>query len=114
MKLKTALGVIAIAVLFFFGIIFALASSVAYTTTRLIIATLLFVVGFGIAYYITKKPKTIIQKLEVSGQMKTVALKCQNCSASINPNQIKIVTGVPYAKCPYCGHTYEITEEPKW
>jgi len=113
-NLKTALGVIAIAVLFFFGIIFALASSVAYTITRLIIATLLFVVGFGIAYYITKKPKTIIQKLEVSGQMKTVALKCPNCSASINPNQIKIVTGVPYATCLYCGHTFEIIEEPKW
>ena len=94
MNFKTVLGVIAIAVLFFFGIIFALASSVAYTTTRLIIAALLFVVGFGIAYYITKKPRTIIQKLEVSGQMKTVALKCPNCSASISPNQIKIVAGI--------------------
>jgi len=113
-NLKTVLGVIAIAVLFFFAIIFALASTVAYTTTRLIVATLMFIVGFGIAYYITKKPKTIIQKLEVSGQMKAVALKCPNCSASINPNQIKIVTGVPYATCPYCGHTFEITEEPKW
>ena len=114
MNLKIVLGVIAIAVLFFFGIIFALASTVAYTTTRLIIATLLFVIGFGIAYYITKKPKTIIQKLEVSGQMKAVALKCPNCSASINPNQIKIVAGVPYATCPYCGQTFEVTEEPKW
>jgi len=111
---KTVLGVIAIAVLFFFGIIFALASSVAYSTTRLIVATMLFIVGFGIAYYITKKPKTIIQKLEISGQMKAVALKCPNCSASVDPNQIKIVSGVPYATCPYCRQTFEVTEEPKW
>jgi len=111
-NLKTVFGAIAIAVLFFFGIIFALAS--VFAPTRLIVAVLLFVVGFGIAYYITKKPKTIIQRLEVSGQMKAVALKCPNCSASVDANQIKIVSGVPYATCPYCGHTFEVAEEPKW
>ena len=111
-NLKTVLGAIAVAVLFFFGIIFALAS--VYVPTRLIVSAMLFVVGFGIAYYITKKPKTIIQKLEVSGQMKAVALKCPSCSASVDPNQIKIVSGVPYATCPYCGQTFEVTEEPKW
>jgi DNA-directed RNA polymerase subunit RPC12/RpoP len=111
-NLKTVLGAIAIAVLFFFGIIFALAS--VYQSTRLIVAALLFVVGFGIAYYITKKPKTIVQRLELSGQMKAVALKCPNCSASVDANEIKIVSGVPYATCPYCGQTFEIAEEPKW
>jgi uncharacterized membrane protein len=111
-NLKTVLGGIAVAVLFFFGIIFALAS--VYESTRLIVAALLFVVGFGIAYYITKKPKTIVQRLELSGQMKAVALKCPNCSGSVNANNIKIVSGVPYATCPYCGQTFEIAEEPKW
>jgi len=112
MSLKTVLGAIAIAVLFFFGIIFALAS--VYELTRLIVAGMLFIVGFGIAYYITRKPKTVIQRLEVSGQMKAVSLKCPNCSASVNANQIKIVSGVPYATCPYCGQTFEVAEEPKW
>ncbi len=112
MSLKTVLGAIAIAVLFFFGIIFALAS--VYELTRLIVAGMLFIVGFGIAYYITRKPKTIVQRLEVSGQMKAVALKCPNCSASVNADQIKIVSGVPYATCPYCGQTFEVAEEPKW
>jgi len=106
------LGGIVVAVLFFFGIIFALAS--VYESTRLIVAALLFVVGFGIAYYITKKPKTIVQRLELSGQVKAVALKCPNCSASVNANNIKIVSGVPYATCSYCGQTFEIAEEPKW
>jgi uncharacterized membrane protein len=118
MKLKTVLGAIAIAVLFFFGIIFAWSSGasipVELKATRLIIAAMLFVVGFGIAYYITKKPKTIIQRLELSGQMKAVALKCPNCSASVNANAIRIVSGVPYATCPYCRQTFEVAEEPKW
>jgi len=118
MNLKTALGAIAIAVLLFFGIIFAWSAGAVMPAelrmTRLVVAAMLFVVSFGIAYYITKKPKTIIQKLEVSGQMKAVALKCPTCSASVNPDQIKIVSGVPYATCPYCGHTFEVAEEPKW
>ena len=112
MNLKTALGAILVAILFFFGIIFALAS--AYVPSRLIVATLLLVVGFGIAYYITRKPKTIIQKLELSGRMSAVALKCPNCSASVNTDRIKIVSGVPYATCPYCEQTFEVVEEPKW
>lgn len=112
MNLGTALGAIVIAVLLFFGIIFALAS--VYEPTRLIVAALLFVVAFGIAYYLTRKPKTIIQKLEVSGDMKAVAIKCPNCAASVDANSIKIVSGVPYATCPYCGHTFEVNEEPKW
>ena len=117
-NLKTILGAIVIAVLFFFGIIFAWSTgadiSLELKATRLIIAAMLFIVGFGIAYYITKKPTTIIQRLEVSGQMKAVPLKCPNCSASVDANQIKIVSGVPYATCPYCGQTFEVTEEPKW
>lgn len=118
MNPKTVLGAIVIAILFFFGIIFAWSTgaemSLDLKATRLIIAAMLFIVGFGIAYYITKKPTTIIQKLEVSGEMKAVPLKCPNCSASVNPDQIKIVSGVPYATCPYCGQTFEVAEEPKW
>jgi hypothetical protein len=118
MNFKTVLGAITIAVLFFFGIIFAWSTgadiSAGLKVTRLIIASMLFIVGFGIAYHITKKPTTIIQRLEVSGQMKAVPIRCPNCSASVDANQIKIVSGVPYATCPYCGQTFEVTEEPKW
>ena len=117
-NLKTALGAILVAVLLFFGIIFAwstgAAISVELKTTRLIIAAMLFIVGFVIAYYITRKPKTIIQRLELSGRMSTVALKCPNCSASVSADQIKIVSGVPYVTCPYCKQTNEIVEEPIW
>jgi DNA-directed RNA polymerase subunit RPC12/RpoP len=112
MELKTILGAIAIAVLLFFGIIFALAS--VYAASRLIVAGLLFVVAFGIAFYISRKPKTIIQQFEVSGEMKAVSIKCPNCSGSIDPKSIQIVDGVPYATCPYCGHKFEVAEEPKW
>jgi predicted Zn finger-like uncharacterized protein len=121
-KAITILGAIAVTVLFFFAVIFALASSYqgipAQTAqTRLITSGLLFIIGLAVIvgiYYVTRKPKTVIQRLEVSGQMKGAAIKCPNCSASIDANEIKIVSGVPYVKCPYCGTTFEVTEEPKW
>jgi len=117
MKAITILGGIAAAILFFFSVIFALAASVAATTSRLAISVILFIIGLAIIvgiYYITRKPKTVIQQLEISGQMKAAQIKCPNCGGSINADQIKIVSGVPYVKCPYCGTTFEVTEEPKW
>lgn len=122
MKIITLLGAIAAAVLFFFGVIFAMSAGSATLTSeqqvlRLTEGVILLIVGFAIAYitYVfSRKPKTVIQQLELSGQMKAAALKCPNCSASVDANQIKIVSGVPYATCPYCGNTFEVAEEPKW
>jgi len=117
MKLIAIFGAIAVAILFFFAVIFALASTVAATTTRLAISGMLFIIGIAIIvgiYYVTRKPKTVVQRLEVSGQMKAATIRCPHCSASVDANQIKIVSGVPYATCPYCGTTFEVTEEPKW
>jgi DNA-directed RNA polymerase subunit RPC12/RpoP len=116
-KIITILGAITVAVAFFFAIIFALAASVQATSTRLLTSGILFIIGITIIvgiYYTTRKPKTVIQRLEVSGQMKAVPIKCPNCSASIDTNRIKIVSGVPYVTCPYCGTTFEVAEEPKW
>jgi DNA-directed RNA polymerase subunit RPC12/RpoP len=111
-KIITVIGAIAVAVLFFFGLIFAIAS--VYDPLRLLTSAVLLITGIAIAYYITRKPKTVIHQLEISGQMKAAPLKCPNCSASVDANQIKIVQGVPYATCTYCGNTFEVTEEPKW
>ena len=122
MRVIVILGAVAAAVLFFFAVIFALASSyqglpAQMVLTRLITSVFLFMVGIAVIvgiYYVTRKPKTVIQRVELSGQMKGAAIKCPNCGASIDANQIKIVSGVPYVTCPYCGTTFEVTEEPKW
>jgi DNA-directed RNA polymerase subunit RPC12/RpoP len=122
MRILPILGGITAAILFFFAIIFALASSYVGLTaqaaqSRVLTSAILFIVGLAVivgVYYVSRKPKTIIQQLEISGQMKAAQIKCPNCGGSIDANQIKIVSGVPYIKCPYCGTTFEVTEEPKW
>jgi len=113
MMLKTVIGYGVSAILLFFAVLYALAS--VYAPMRIWVSALLFLAGFGMLYFVWKRqPTQIVQKLEVPGRIKVQAIKCPNCSASIDMNQIKIVDGVPLAKCPYCGHTFEITEEPKW
>ncbi len=115
MNLKTVIGIPVVAVLFFFGLVFAMASSVEQAATRLVVAAVCFVLGFGILYYVTRRPPApIVQKLEMSGDMKAVALKCPNCSATVDASRIRILSGVAYATCPYCGHSFEVAEEPKW
>ncbi|UCH31624.1 MAG: hypothetical protein JSV05_09080 [Candidatus Bathyarchaeota archaeon] len=115
MDVRILIGSVIVAILFFFGIIFALAS--VYAPTRLIIAAILFVAGFGIIgvlYMFTRKPIDFVQRVEFSGDMKAVSIECPNCGASIQPNKIKIMNGVPFATCGYCGKTVEVAEEPKW
>ena len=115
MRVVAILGGLAVAVLFFFSLIFALAS--AYDSQRLITSLILFSMGLAIAgllYYMMRKPKTVVQRLEVSGQMKAASIKCPTCSASVDADRIRIVSGVPYATCSYCGSTFEVIEEPKW
>ncbi len=117
MKIIVVLGGIAVAVLFFFAVIFALASTIEATLARLTISGMLFIIGLAVIvgiYFVSRKPKTVIQHLELSGQMKAASIKCPNCTASVDANQIKIISGVAYATCPYCGTTFEVTEEPKW
>ena len=119
MRILPILGGVAAAVVFFFAVIFALAASYSpeVATSRLLTSGILFIVGLAIIagiYYVTRKPKTVIQRLEVSGQMQAAQIKCPNCGGSISADQIRIESGVPYVKCPYCGTTFEVTEEPKW
>ncbi len=124
MKVINILGAIAVAILVFFGFIFILSSGATalygqpeQQTLRIIEGAILLVVGFAIAYVLyvfSKKPTTIVQQVELSGQMKMAPIKCPNCSASVEASSIKIVQGVPYATCPYCGTTFEVAEEPKW
>ena len=122
MRILTIIGGVAAAVVFFFAVIFAMSIPAVsdiptLVQSRILTSVILFIIGLAIiagVYYVSRKPKTVIQRLEVSGRMAAAEIRCPNCGGSINASEIKINQGVPYAKCPYCGTTFEVTEEPKW
>ena len=52
--------------------------------------------------------------VDLPGQMKIDSMKCQSCGGELMSKDIQIVAGAPVVTCPYCGTTYQLTEEPKW
>ncbi len=53
-------------------------------------------------------------KLDLPGETKIEEMKCRSCGGTLSAKDIKIVNGAPVVNCPYCGTTYQLTEEPKW
>ena len=53
-------------------------------------------------------------KVDLPGQVKIDAMKCQKCGGELSSANINLVNGAPMVSCPYCGTTYQLTEEPKW
>jgi redox-regulated HSP33 family molecular chaperone len=63
------------------------------------------------------KPKqeiTIHQQVDLTGEVDAEALKCRNCGSQLDKSSIGVVEGAIMVTCPYCGTTYQLTEEPKW
>jgi len=41
-------------------------------------------------------------------------MNCKNCGGALKADNVKMLAGAPTVACPYCGTTYQLTEEPKW
>ena len=90
MSIQRIAGYIASAILFFFGVLYALAS--VYENTRLVVSIIMFMVAFGILFFLYRhKPQELVQRLEVPGKFQTQDIRCTNCSASIDIDKIKLI-----------------------
>jgi hypothetical protein len=75
--------------------------------------------GAGLVYAAMRGQKTevvqqVTMKVDLPGETKIEAMKCKNCGGSLKPENVKMVAGAPMVECPFCGTTYQLTEEPKW
>ncbi|MBU1877585.1 MAG: hypothetical protein KJ734_01430, partial [Chloroflexi bacterium] len=55
----------------------------------------------------------IEQKIDLTGDIESKGLTCQQCGAPLDSNSVSITGGAVFVKCPYCGANYQIIEEPK-
>jgi len=75
--------------------------------------------GAGLIYAAQRGSKTeIIQQVtmnvDLPGDTKVEQMTCKNCGGALKPENVKMVMGAPVVECPFCGTTYQLTEEPKW
>ena len=56
----------------------------------------------------------ITYKIDLPGQTKVERMKCNSCGGALKADNIKMIAGAPTVECPFCGTTYQLTEEPKW
>ena len=73
--------------------------------------------GAGLIYLAMRGQKTeIVQELKIDlpGDTQLEEMKCRSCGGTLSSDNIKLVDGAPMVNCPYCGTTYQLTEDPKW
>ncbi len=84
-----------------------------------IVGVIFLAAGAGLVYVAARAGKTeVVQQVSMNvdlpGQTQISQMTCKNCGGALKPENIKMVAGAPMVVCPYCGTTYQLTEEPKW
>ncbi|MCC7118130.1 MAG: hypothetical protein IT310_06355 [Anaerolineales bacterium] len=75
--------------------------------------------GAGLVYAVQRGTKTevvqqVTMKVDLLGETKIEQMKCRSCGGSLSADNVKMIAGAPTVSCPFCGTTYQLTEEPKW
>lgn len=113
---------LAAAILIFFGVLFIWAAFGSTSRPGWILVGIISVaIGFGLILIAGRRKSTadgeaqeVTYKVDLPGNVKLDTIKCQSCGGALSPENVKMVAGAPVVTCPYCGVTYQLTEEPKW
>ena len=102
----------------FFGLVFLIGSQ--GVILRLVVGIILLV-GAGVMVYlarmqpqITRTETTVVQKIDLSGDVELEKMMCDNCGAPLSQNSVEVRAGAIFVDCEHCSATYQIEEAPKW
>jgi hypothetical protein len=110
------------AILIFFGVLFVWGAFSPQGSPGWILGgTISILVGFAIIWFVSRSKKAapateteVTYKVDLPANVNLDTLKCRSCGGALSAENIKMVAGAPVVTCPYCGTTYQLTEEPKW
>ncbi len=112
---------LAAAILIFFGVLFIWATfSPQGQIGWLFVGLISIGIGFGLIFLAGRRSGTAFREqdttvnLDLPGGIALDKLQCRNCGGTLTADNIKIVAGAPIVTCPYCGTSYQLSEEPKW
>jgi hypothetical protein len=78
----------------------------------------LLAVGVALIWITVHQPPpsttTIVQKIELPGNVTLENLQCRSCGATLTEKSITVQAGAVFVRCEYCGAAYQLEEEPKW
>jgi hypothetical protein len=110
---------IAAAILILFGVLFVLgAFSPEGSIGWILVGVILMGAGFLLLWIAGRRARResaeVVQRIELSGDIDLETLTCRSCGGALSSENIKMVAGAPVVDCPYCGTSYQLTEDPKW
>lgn len=83
---------------------------------RLVLGIILLGAAFALGWLTKAKApeRTIVQKIDLSGDVSREQLQCNNCGATLDEKSVQLQEGAIFVKCQYCGTSYQLEEAPKW
>lgn len=120
MSATKIIAYIGAAILIFFGVMFIWAAfSPTGSTGWIVVGVISVAIGLALIFWAARRPAAAAQqnvtvKIDLPGGVEMDTIKCKSCGGVITSENIKLVAGAPVVTCPYCGTTYQLTEEPKW
>ena len=113
---------IAAAILIFFGVLFIWgAFSPTGAAGWIPVGIISVAIGFGLIWLANRRSKqagaestTVTYQVDLPANVELDQLKCQSCGGAITTDNIEMVAGAPVVNCPYCGTSYQLSEDPKW
>lgn len=104
-----------------FGFLFILAAfGEQFNSGWLIIGFILVAIGFGLVFLGGRLKQTapadqnVTLNIDLPENVELDSFKCENCGGALSTDNVEMVAGAPVVKCPYCGTSYQLTEDPKW
>ena len=86
----------------------------------LCIGVVLLAAAGAIVYLMLLRPQvqqvqqTVVQKIDLSGDVNLERMTCQACGAPLTKDAISLKEGAIMVTCPSCGTTYQIEEKAKY
>jgi galactitol-specific phosphotransferase system IIC component len=102
------------AVIGFFGIMFIVGAQ--GQILRVVVGVVLLVAAGALIYLTRVRPQqtTLVQKIDLSGDVALQDLKCKSCGATLSAKSIQVKAGAVFINCEHCGVAYQLEEAPKW
>lgn len=117
------IGYVVAGILILFGVLYLWsipAAGSSQIVSRLIVGVISLAIGVVIIWVVRTRGPAPVQQitqqvdLELGGDVNVEKLKCQSCGGELSKDHVSLVQGAAMINCPYCGSTYQLTEEPKW